>query len=357
MNPEQHVDFDGDGVGDDATESDYDWCTETPILEIGMVDSNGCSPSQRDSDYDTFNDDVDQCINTPLSESSSVNTTLYLDGSQTIINPYVGCALSEIDVDGDLVYADIDWDDNNPEQDSDFDGDGYGDNSDGLNGDDCPFEKGYSFNDQIGCRDLDGDGWSHEADFNDGDITQWNDTDGDGFGDNWDNLDWSESRMLGTFVADATQPDRCPEEYSAFIYSETQGCLTSLPDGNGDGAESESGDESSDSKILLILAIGGTGVILLLFGAIAVILKKKPTPKKKMKPKDVHPSIEGDIDDAANEVIESIETEKSIGFVSTWEELPEGEWLPNDESGVNWYRESNGQHWYSDSGGFRIWDK
>ena len=356
MNPEQHVDFDGDGIGDDASEGDYDWCFETPILEIGMVDSNGCSPSERDSDYDTFNDDVDQCINTPISQSTQVNTTLYLADGQTI-NPFVGCALSEIDVDGDLVYADTDWDDNNPDQWFDTDGDGFGDNSDGVNGDDCPTEKGFSFNDKIGCRDLDGDGWSYEADFNDGDSTQWNDTDADGFGDNWDNPDWSESRMFGSFVVNATQPDRCPDIYSAFVYSETQGCLTSLEDGNGDGTESGSGDESGDSNIFLILAIAGSGVIFLLFGAIAVILKKKPTPKKKMKPKIVHPSIEGDIEDAAKEVIESIETEKPVDFVSTWEELPEGEWLPNDENGVNWYRESNGQHWYSDSGGFRIWDK
>ena len=357
MNPEQHLDFDGDGIGDDASMGDYDWCVETPILEIGMVDSNGCSPSERDTDYDTFKDDVDQCPNTPISQSTQVNTTLYLDDDQTITNPFVGCALSEIDVDGDLVTADNDWDDNNPDQWFDSDDDGYGDNSDGVNGDDCPTQEGYSFNDKIGCRDLDGDGWSYESDFNDGDSTQWNDTDADGFGDNWDNPDWNESRMFGTFVEGATQPDRCPEIYSAFIYSETQGCATSLKDENGDGAGSGSGDESGDSNIVLILAIAGAGVVFLLFGAIAVIMKKKPSPKNKMKPKVVHPSLEGDVEDAAKEVLESIEAENPIGFVSTWEELPEGEWLPNDENGVNWYRESNGQHWYSDSGGFRSWDK
>ena len=43
--------------------------------------------------------------------------------------------------------------------------------------------------------DLDGDGWSFDHDFNDGDATQWNDTDGDGFGDNWDNPDWNESEF------------------------------------------------------------------------------------------------------------------------------------------------------------------
>jgi WD40 repeat protein len=354
--PEQHTDIDGDGIGDDASMSEYDWCPETPISEIGMVDSNGCSPSERDSDYDTFKDDVDQCLNTPLLQSTQVNTTLYLDANQTILNPFVGCALSEIDADGDLVYADRDLWDDNPDQSEDWDGDGFGDNSDGLNGDDCPNEKGYSFNDKIGCRDLDGDGWSYDSDFNDGDITQWNDTDGDGFGDNWDDPDWSESRTFGEFVKNATEPDRCPEIYSAFVYSETQGCLTALDDGKGDDS-SGNGDESGDSNTLMILAIAGAGVIFLLFGAIAVILKKKPTPKNKMKRNVARPSIEGGIEDAAKDVLESIEVEKPLDFVATWEELPEGEWLPNDENGVNWYRESNGQHWYSDSGGFRTWDK
>ena len=36
-NPEQHRDLDGDGVGDDASMGDYDWCIETSPDEISMV--------------------------------------------------------------------------------------------------------------------------------------------------------------------------------------------------------------------------------------------------------------------------------------------------------------------------------
>ena len=75
-------------------------------------------------------DDVDQCPNTPLLQSTMVNTTLYLDDDNTVLNPFVGCAPSEIDADGDLVTSDLDWDDNNPYQWADTDGDGFGDNSD-----------------------------------------------------------------------------------------------------------------------------------------------------------------------------------------------------------------------------------
>ena len=93
-----------------------------------------------------------------------------------------------------------------PTQQSDSDGDGYGDNIGGTRGDACPDIFGNSTVDRYGCLDTDGDGWSDAGDGfptdkdrwidtdNDGyedsfdafpfDPTQWNDTDEDGFGDN-----------------------------------------------------------------------------------------------------------------------------------------------------------------------------
>ncbi len=355
-NPEQHRDLDGDGVGDDASMGDYDWCIETSPDEISMVDVNGCGPSERDGDYDTFTDDVDQCPNTPIAQSTMVNTTLYLDSESTVLNPFVGCAPSEIDADGDLVTSDLDWDDNNPDQWIDSDGDGYGDNSDGINGDDCPTQKGTSVYDQIGCYDLDGDGWSYSADFNDGDATQWNDTDGDGFGDNWDNPDWNESRVTGQFVENATQPDRCPDEYSGFLYSQYQGCLVELVVEENQETNSNVDKDSEDSNFVLILGIAGTGIVLVLFGAIAVLIRKKPKSKSGSK-QPVHPAVDEQSQEAAEEVLEQVESETVVKFVNSWEELPEGEWLPNDENGINWYLDNEGRHWYSNDGGFRIWEQ
>ena len=45
------------------------------------------------------------------------------------------------------------------------------------------------------------------------------------------------------------------------------------------------------------------------------------------------------------------------GFVSNWEDLPPGEWLPNDEYGVHWYKTNDGTHWYSTEDGYRIWEE
>ena len=82
----------------------------------------------------------------------------------------------------------------------DYDNDGYED--EGLDGaqapfDDCPFSAGSSRLDRFGCADADVDGWSDEGDAFPGEPTQWNDTDGDSFGDH----------------AKGVQPDACPLEY------------------------------------------------------------------------------------------------------------------------------------------------
>ena len=102
---------------------------------------------------------------------------------------------------------------------------------------------------------------------------------------------------------------------------------------------------------------------MVLFGAIAVLIRKKPNTKSKPN-KAVHPSLEPDNEpdvdqvsqDSAREVMQQVESGKVLDFVSTWEELPEGEWLPNDENGVNWYQDKEGKYWYSVDGGFKVWD-
>ena len=213
--------------------------------------------------------------------------------------------------------------------------------------------------------DLDNDGWSYENDFNDGDPTQWSDTDGDGFGDNYDDTNWSEGRTVGQFVEGATQPDRCPEEYSAFLYSDTEGCLSSQKStetAQENNANSE--EDTEESNLVLILGIAATGVIFVLFGAIAVLIRKKPKSKSKEEISAVHPALEsdnsndiGEGEELAQKVMDEVESTQSVDFVSTWEELPDGEWLPNDENGVNWYQDKDGRYWHSTDDGFIIWNE
>ena len=92
---------------------------------------------------------------------------------------------------------------------------------------------------------------------------------------------------------------------------------------------------------------------MILFGSIALLLKKKPAPKRRNLAKEASPETE-----AMNQATDAdTELSESIDFVANWEDLPPGDWLPTDENGVNWYKDNDGRHWYSDSDGYRIWDQ
>ena len=84
-----------------------------------------------------------------------------------------------VDTDGDGVSDDNDPWPNDPTRSIDTDGDGFADSED-----DCPNFAGNSTWILVGCLDADGDGRTVEYDAFPSDGTQWNDTDGDGFGDN-----------------------------------------------------------------------------------------------------------------------------------------------------------------------------
>ena len=88
------------------------------------------------------------------------------------------------DIDGDGV---LNPDDAFPEdgtQWDDADGDGYGDNPGGNEPDGCINTPGTSTQDLFGCVDNDGDGWSDAGDDYPTDYYQWADEDGDGYPDN-----------------------------------------------------------------------------------------------------------------------------------------------------------------------------
>ena len=118
---------------------------------------------------------------------------------------------------------------NDASQQSDSDGDGFGDNPAGTNGDACPSQQGTSTIDRNGCTDTDGDGRSDAtaswtvasgADAFPSDSTQDTDTDGDGYGDN----------------ASGNNPDACPTQFG-YSTIDRIGC----PDSDGDGISDADG--------------------------------------------------------------------------------------------------------------------
>jgi len=138
------------------------------------------------------------------------------------------------------VIRDTDGDGIPDSEDYDDDDDG---NLDSL--DNCPSQAGTSsLGGYIGCPDSDGDGWADLIDPFDDDITQWKDTDGDGYGDNpigtapdiWilDPSQWFDGDGDGFGDNEfGTKGDSCPtiEGYSII---DRYGCLDSDSDGWSD---------------------------------------------------------------------------------------------------------------------------
>ena len=122
-----------------------------------------------------------------------------------------------IDGDGDG-YSDVgDAFSQEPSQWLDSDFDGFGDNVSGLRGDSCPNTYGVSNQDRFGCPDSDYDGWSNDFDRFPNLQSQWNDTDDDGFGDQYTGF----------------QGDACPNQFGNSTVDRF-GCEDSDGDGYSD---------------------------------------------------------------------------------------------------------------------------
>ena len=280
-NPSQWNDTDGDGWGDNYDNAS--WTEIRPVDDVSTPDVDESWPGIYDSSAtqvdkfplfryqwaDTDGDWIGDEPNTPLSDGCP-NTW----GNST--EDRIGCR----DTDGDG------WSDPTPDwpahptgdadafpddhtQWRDSDGDGFGDNTSGNNPDECPGEYGTSSIDRVGCPDADGDGWSNAGDPFPTDGTQWEDRDGDNYGDNPlgnnpdafpdDSSQWADTDGDGYgdrpiipngdfFPNDPTQwsdfdgdgygdnsegnnGDQCPELYGESTLPAARGC----PDSDNDG--------------------------------------------------------------------------------------------------------------------------
>lgn len=187
--PAQWSDTDGDGLGDNY--NDPDWDDRSPFWA---------------GEYLQIVGDYDRC---PAVAGNSTKLGV------------LGCP----DQDGDGYDNNNDAFPRDGSQWADADGDGFGDNPTGFEADACPETAGNSTADRFGCGDYDGDGWSDPfdggSDVAPEDPTQWSDSDGDLWYDNPD----------GNFA------DQCPDDPVA------SGALTRLtgidrngcPDADFDG--------------------------------------------------------------------------------------------------------------------------
>jgi hypothetical protein len=221
----QEVDTDGDGYGDDADGNNSD------AFPVDVSQWN-------DTDGDGYGDNLDG----NNSDAFPTNSEQWMD--------------SDGDGYGDNMQAE--QGDRFPEDSTqwlDSDYDGYGDEGDGNNGDNCPQENGFSTIDRKGCKDSDSDGYSDPtedwttadgADSSVNDKTQWEDYDGDGYGDNLSGnqadtcpLDWGNS--TNTYVPEIATDGSLTLTY---VVKEKFGCL----DSDGDGFDDFGDDLPNDAR-------------------------------------------------------------------------------------------------------------
>ena len=186
--PTQWADDDSDSYGDNPNGTNGDdcpgeWGNSTEGGVLGCMDSDGdgwgdaadwssSDASQwADSDSDGYGDE------STGTQGDDCNSTW---GNSTE-NGTLGC----IDNDGDGWAESDDWLPTDKSQWIDEDDDGWGDNPNGTNGDACPGVWGNSTQgDVLGCIDSDGDDWADIVDAFINESSQWTDWDSDGYGDN-----------------------------------------------------------------------------------------------------------------------------------------------------------------------------
>jgi len=192
------TDDDGDGFGDPTDACPTQSGTST-------MDQLGCPDDDNDgysNNGDAFAKDATQVSDLDqdgFGDNASGNLpdacpNTYGDSARGGI---LGCP----DADGDRWADQIDVFVNDLSQWNDSDGDGFGDSLIGFQGDACPIAIGTSIQDRFGCTDSDSDGWSDDGDLFSNNPTQWADRDGDGYGDNQSET----ATMSDAFPADGTQ--------------------------------------------------------------------------------------------------------------------------------------------------------
>jgi hypothetical protein len=198
----QSEDLDGDGYGDNPLGNQSDFCPTQ--VGTSYIDVLGC-PDQDGDGYsnngDSFPKESTQWNDTDSDGFGDNESGFRGDACPVVFGESDKDRFGCDDNDGDG------WSDENDifpydsSQWSDWDGDGYGDQFNGVEGDACPADIGNSTKDRFGCVDSDGDGWSDSGDEFPFNPTQWLDRDGDGYGDNQS----EQALMVDMFPTDVTQ--------------------------------------------------------------------------------------------------------------------------------------------------------
>ena len=259
--PTQWSDVDEDGYGDSINGVLGDACPGSP--GTSTVDRFGCTDTDGDgwsNANDAFPTESTQHADEDADGFGDFETGFQGDacpevyGTSTIDR--FGCVDSDADGYSDVSDAFPD----EASQHSDEDGDGFGDNIEGVQPDACVDVAGTSSMGLYGCLDSDQDGWDDLTDAYPDDQRLWSDGDGDGYADQ----------------SDTERSDDCPEVFGT-SYETFLGCL----DGDGDGwsdsndAYPEDAAKYEASAFASNIVLGGIGLLVLLLAGMFVVRSRR----------------------------------------------------------------------------------
>lgn len=183
--PSQSTDVDNDGYGDNPLGVNGDDCK----YQNGnsSVDLNGCPDNDGDgysNQGDIFQNDQTQQADFDSDGYGDNSSGLFGDACPSTYGESTRDRYGCTDSDFDGWSDDYDRFPQDSSQWNDSDDDGYGDEFNGFQGDACPSIVGNSTEDRFGCADFDSDGWSDDGDDLPSEPSQWKDRDGDGYGEN-----------------------------------------------------------------------------------------------------------------------------------------------------------------------------
>ncbi len=287
VNSTQWADSDGDLYGDNLTGTEGDSCPtrfgNSSTDRFGCYDSDGDGRSDPDGGWttadgaDAFRNDATQWADRDGDEYGDnywgEQADACPDTSGTSRFDRLGCLDSDGDGWSDARDAfDEDW-----TQWNDSDGDEYGDSPTGVNPDACPDVPGLSSRDRFGCPDRDEDGWSNAGDSHPDDARFWSDGDGDGYAD-----------QKGTNLS-----DDCPLEAGNSTI-DLLGCL----DRDGDGVSDEGDFYPLDARLSVEqpasktpFFIGGILFVIILSSLLGLLAIRSNSDEDRTPPPAEAPSI------------------------------------------------------------------
>ena len=312
---DEDPDDDGDGFWEfDSVGNIIDQCPNTPLSESHLVDGVGCSPSQADDDNDGVVNSNDECPDVAPPEG--------LDRDEN------GCT---DDIDQDGVNDDVDAFPNDTTQTEDRDGDGYGDNLSGVNPD--------------SCRDTPSQ-WIENVSIN-GCAEEEEDFDDDGILNGYEGANCSDTPPgeVGEIDSEGCSPsqidsdgdgtpdsvDQCPDT-KAGVEAGEGGCSTAQL--------AYTSDNGGSSLNLMAIAIAAGLLMIIVGGGAAFFLLNR----------DDDDSEVDDLRPQAAEVFESLAQERLTATDTTGTASPEGSdgqsGITVDDDGIEWWQDEAGVWWY-----------